>query len=60
MKFFKIFLLLALFSHLYANIFDDKEQVKNTGDIVQIAVLLYAFGLLFYNDDFKDGICLIH
>lgn len=56
MKIFKIFLLLALFSHLYANIFDDKEQVKNTGDIVQIAVPLYAFGLLFYNDDFKDGI----
>ncbi|EAI0803873.1 phosphatase PAP2 family protein [Campylobacter jejuni] len=56
MKIFNFFLIFVLFSNLSANIFDDKEQARKTGDIVQIAVPLYAFGLLFYNDDFKDGI----
>ncbi|EMY2787456.1 phosphatase PAP2 family protein [Campylobacter jejuni] len=56
MKFLKLFLIFILFSNLNANIFDDKDQAKKAGDIVQIAVPLYAFGLLFYNDDFKDGI----
>lgn len=56
MKFLKIILFFTLFSNLYANIFDDKEQARKAGDIVQIIVPVYAFGLLFYNDDFKEGI----
>lgn len=59
MKIFNFFLIFVLFSNLSANIFDDKEQARKTGDIVQIAVPLYAFGLLFYNDDFKDGFYLM-
>ncbi|MBZ7964542.1 phosphatase PAP2 family protein [Campylobacter sp. 2457A] len=56
MKLIQAFLLLIFISNLNANIFDDKKQVKNAGDITQIAVPIYAFGLLFYNDDFKNGI----
>lgn len=56
MKFLKFVLIFALFSNLNADIFNDKEDVKKAGDIVQIAVPLYTFGLLFYNDDFKEGI----
>ncbi|TKX31103.1 phosphatase PAP2 family protein [Campylobacter estrildidarum] len=55
MKLTKIFLLLILYLNLNANIFNDKKQAKNAGDITQIIVPIYAFGLLFYNDDFKDG-----